>query len=271
MKPKISVLTSAYNAEPYIGESIESILSQTFKDFELIIVDDCSTDKTLKVIQKYAKKDKRIRVIVNKTNQGVGKNRNILKNNAKGIYIAWQDADDISPKNRLLHQYQYLESHPNAWIVGGYLEFFDETGILSIRKYAENDKDIRKNMFKFSPVSLGASMIRKKYLDEFGDYDPNYVPADDVEMSFRVGSKYEFGNIQEVVLKYRQVPTSYTHTRLKRMELATLKIRLHYAKGYNYKLTLIDYIYNILQFLSVYIIPSDLKIKLFDLIRNKKK
>jgi len=148
-KPLVSILMPAYNAEKYIGNSIESILNQTFKDFELIISDDASTDKTWDIIKKYKQKDGRIVVTRNAKNRYIAENRNRLIKLAKGKYIAWQDADDISDSNRIQKQYTFMEKNPKVGIVGGYLKFFDDRGVTGIRKYAENDKELRKNILQY--------------------------------------------------------------------------------------------------------------------------
>lgn len=269
--PKVSVLMPAYNAEKYISDSIDSILIQTFSDFEFVIIDDCSTDKTWDIIQEYSQKDKRIVAIKNEKNLGIAGNRNKLKKLSKGEYIMWQDADDISMEDRMQRQVDVLDKDSSIGIVGGYLQFFDETGDLNIRKYDSKDSVLRQNIFRYSPVAQPASMIRKKVLDQVGDYDLNYPPAEDLDMSFRIGKNYKFSNVQKIVLKYRETHTGATFTSLKKMELSTISIRLRYASSKEYNMRLFDHIYNILQYISIFIIPPKLKITLFSIIRNRKK
>lgn len=268
MKPTISVILPAYNAAPYIAQAIDSILKQTFKDFELIIVDNCSTDKTWHIIQSYVTKDNRIRAYQNDENLGVAGNRNQGINLAEGKYVAWQDADDISYPQRLEKQYHFMEANPKVGIVGGFLQFFDETGYLSIRKYAPDDTNLRKTVFRYSPVALPATMIRKRCLDELGDYAVEHAPAEDLEMALRIGSRYQLANLQEVVLDYRQTPHSVTFNSLKKMELETLAVRKKYAQDAAYSMTLFDRLYNGLHYISIFIIPPTWKIKLFNWLRN---
>ena len=258
----------AYNAEKYIAEAIESILNQTFKDFEFIIIDDASTDNTWDIIQEYAQRDKKIVAIKNDTNLGIAGNRNKLVSLARGEYIVWQDADDISLTNRIKHQLELMESNSELGIVGGWLEFFNEKGETSIRKYPSEDTKLRKNIFRFSPVAQPGAMIRKKCLDEMGQYDLRYPPAEDLDMSFRIGSKYKFSNLQEIVIRYRESSTSATFTKLKTIELNTLEIRKKFSNHTAYKMSFSDKIYNAIQQISIYIIPPKMKIKLFNLIRN---
>jgi len=270
-KPLVSILMPAYNAEKYIGNSIESILNQTFKDFELIISDDASTDKTWDIIKKYKQKDGRIVVTRNAKNRYIAENRNRLIKLAKGKYIAWQDADDISDSNRIQKQYEFMEKNPKIGIVGGYLEFFDDRRVTGIRKYAESDKELRKTIFRFSPIAQPTAMIRKKCFNELGLYNPQYPPAEDIDMSFRIGSKYKFANIPQVTLKYRIHPLSATYTKLRKIELSTITVRNKFKNSHHYHMSFPDLVYNILHLISVFIVPSRLKIALFIFIRNTSK
>lgn len=268
--PKVSVLMPAYNAEKYIAESIESILNQTFQDFELIIIDDCSSDNTWNIMQEYAKKDDRINIFKNEKNLGIGGNRNRLINLARGKYIVWQDNDDISLPERVEKQYTYMEENIGVGILGGYLQLFNEKENLSVRKYATDDGSLRKTIFRYSPVAQPATMIRRSCFDEVGGYDFANPLIEDIDMSFRIGSKYKFANLPEIIIKYRQNENSVTFTRLKTMELNTLKIRKKYVKNFGYEATIFDKIYNLMQYISIFIIPPRMKIRLFNLIRNSK-
>lgn len=268
--PKVSVITPAYNAEKYIAQAIESILNQTFKDFEYIIIDDCSTDSTWKIIQEYAKEDARIIALKNEKNLGIAGNRNKGTQIALGKYIIWQDADDISMLTRIEKQFRFMEENSEVGIAGSYMLFFSEIGDSGVRKYLPDDVGLRKTVFRYSPVAQPSAIVRKKCLDEFGPYDLEMPPAEDLDMSFKIGSKYKFANLQEALVKYRENPGSATFTKLKRIELNTIKIRKKYSKGYGYKMSITDNIYNFLQYLSIYIIPPKIKIELFNLIRNSR-
>lgn len=267
-EPKVSVLMPAYNAEKYIGEAIESILNQTFKDFEFIIIDDCSIDRTWEIINKYAYVDNRIIVLKNKENKGIAGNRNKLVKLAKSKYIIWQDADDISISTRIEKQYNFMEENPDVGICGGWLQFFNEKGNTSIRKYSLDDYSLRKNIFRYSPVAQPGAIIRKKSIDELGLYNLKYPPAEDIDMSFRIGSKYKFANLQEILINYRENSNSATFTNLKKIELDTLEIRKKYSEGHGYKMTLYDKIYNLIQYFSIFIIQPKLKIWIFNKLRN---
>ncbi|MDD5731926.1 MAG: glycosyltransferase family 2 protein [Patescibacteria group bacterium] len=268
--PKISVLMPAYNAEKYIGEAIESILNQTFTNFEFIIIDDCSTDKTWDIIQEYVKKNNKIRSFKNEKNLGIAGSRNKLLGLAGGKYIVWQDADDISMLDRLKHQFEFMEANKDVGICGGWLQFFSDKKEGSIRKYKQNDKDIRRTIFRYSPVAQPGAILRKEAVEFAGLYDLNYPPAEDLDMSFRIGKKYKFANLQEVVVKYRENDGSATFTKLRTIELKTISIRLRYSDGIFYKMSKADHLYNIAQYISIFLPLGRAKIFLFNLLRNSR-
>lgn len=271
-KPRVSVLMPAYNASSYIGEAIQSIINQSYKDWELIIADDASTDSTPSILADWEKKDRRIRVLHNTTNLNISKNRNKLISHAKGEYIAWQDADDVSLTHRLERQVDYMENHPEVGICGGYLELFTGNRILGVRRYPENDAELRQLVFRYAVVSQPAAIIRRKCFEELGDFDPT-IPlsqAEDLDMALRIGSRYKFANLQERVIRYRVHPASATFKKQRQMEINTIVIRRKYADGYGYSMSVWDKIYNVAQYLSIFIIPPKIKIWLFSLIRDSK-
>jgi len=259
-----------YNAEKYVEAAIRSILRQTFKMYELIIIDDHSTDDSWGIIQRLAREDKRVRAMRNPKNLYIAANRNKLIKQAKGKYIAWQDADDISLPRRLEKQYIFLEKHPDVGIVGGFLEFFNEKGPTSVRKYAADDRTLRKQIFRFSPVAQPAAMIRSVCFKECGDYNLSYPPAEDIDMSFRIGIKYKFANLQEIVLQYRESSGSATYKKVKFILKTTLKIREKYWHEKAYSPTRIDRAYNILLLALLYLLPGRAIIFLFNIVRNSR-
>jgi glycosyltransferase involved in cell wall biosynthesis len=165
--PLISVVMPVLNGEKYIGEAVKSVLNQTFKKFELIIINDGSTDNTLKVIDQF--KDKRIRIIINEKNLGLVKaiNKGIFA--AKGKYIARCDADDINKEDRFKKQIDFLEKNSNYVLVGSTVELIDELGKKIdeslVRKGYNSlpitDAQIRKEVLVRNPISHPSIMIRK--------------------------------------------------------------------------------------------------------------
>jgi len=258
-----------YNAEVYLQEAIESILNQTFKDFEFIIIDGYSTDNSYEIIKKYAKIDGRIVAIRTDENLKLIETLNMAIRIAKGKYIARMDADDISLSNRLQKQFDYMENNSEIGISGGTMQIIDTKGkVIGKRKYHLNDEHIRKNIFLYSPFSHPLIIIRKEILDKTGCYDPEYSHAEDYELYFRIGKYAKFGNLEDILLKYRVHKKSVTISKIQKMEAMTLKIRKKYSTGYGYSMTLYDKIYNMIIRMT-YFIPYKIKIWIFNFIRDE--
>lgn len=268
--PEITVVMPVYNAEAYLKDAIESILNQTFINFEFIIIDDASTDNSFKIIEDFSKKDDRIIILRNENNLGIAETRTKGTKYARGKYIAVADADDISTSKRFEKEYNYLEMHRECGVVGGFIQLFDSDSgkIIGVRKYFEDDKNLRKKLFLYCPVAQPVSMIRKEVFDNIGYYDPRYPPAEDLDLWFRIGTKYKFANIQEILLKYRVHKKSATISKIQKMESMTLEIRNKYSSGYGYSMTLSDKIYNFGISITKYIIPYKIKIWVFNFMRN---
>jgi glycosyltransferase involved in cell wall biosynthesis len=264
----VTVVIPAYNAEDYLPDAIESILKQSFQDLEIIIIDDHSKDKSWSVIQEFAKRDSRIRACRNSSNLGIAGNRNRGVSLASGKYLVWQDADDISLPTRIEKQFEFMESHPDVGIVGGYIELFRGCKTIGVRKYPSDDTSLRRCIFRYSPIAQPAAMIRLEALRKAGEYNLNYPPAEDIDMTFRIGEHHKLANINEIVIRYRESNASATFTRLRKMELSTLEIRRKHFNSVSYSATMGDRIYNLVHFVSVWLVPPRLKIRLFNLWRN---
>jgi glycosyltransferase involved in cell wall biosynthesis len=267
--PEISIVMSVYNAEKQLENSLNSIINQSFGNFEFIIVNDCSTDKTNEILERYSKKDKRIKIFNNKKNLQIAKSLNIAVKKSRAEIVARMDADDISYLNRLKIQLNFLKTHPNVAIVGANMWVIDEKGrIISRREYCTESKKLKKVIFRYSPFAHPAVMFRKNVFLEFGGYDSKLVPCEDIDLWFKIGSKYEFANIPKFLLKYRLVMDSNSHRQLKGLELLGFKIKLKAIKKYGYRPSAVDVIYNFMQFVSLWFMPSSLRLRLYDLLRS---
>ena len=267
--PKISVLMPAYNADKYISEAIESILNQTFTDFEFIIVDDSSTDKTWEIIQEYAKKDDRIIALQNEVNSKIC----ITLNNgiaiAKGKYIARMDADDWSYPDRLEKQFKFMEENPEIAISGGTMEICDEKmNVLNKRIYNLTDKEIRKKLFRYSPFSHPLIIYKTKVAKKIHGYNGRFYVAQDYDFYFRMGMLGKFGNIKNVLLRLRTHPESSSMKKARIQEKFTLMIRKMAVKKYGYRMTIADKAYNFLQWLSMYVVTPKIKFWIFNKLRQ---
>lgn len=266
--PLVSVVIPAYNAAPFLADAVRSILEQTYPHFEIIVIDDASTDDTWTVAQRCAEGDTRVAIHRNSRNLGIAGNRNRGVTLARGKYLAWQDADDMSMPTRLEKQVQLLEAHPDVAIVGGYIELFRGTTTLGVRKYAPDDASLRRCIFRYSPVAQPVAMLRLDALRSVGEYDLRYPPAEDLDMTFRLGEHYRLANVEEVLLRYRESDASATFTRLRKMESSTVAIRRHFSASPAYHMTWGDWLFNLAHRASILLVPPRLKIKLFSLWRD---
>lgn len=203
--PKVSVLMSVYNGEPYLRESIDSILDQTIQDFEFIIINDASTDRTPAILDEYQKKDRRIIILSNETNLGLAAslNRGLLR--ARGEFIARQDDDDISMPDRLELELAYMESNRKCGILGG-----GSLGIETDGSQApdwlppETDRLIRWVALFSNPFVHAAILLRKAVLDKFNlCYNENLACSQDYDLWTRLLPHCEGHNLQKYVVQRR--------------------------------------------------------------------
>ena len=268
-KPLISVVMPAHNSQKYITSAIESILTQTFKKFELIIVNDASTDATLRIIKTFAKKDPRVRFISNKKRLDIAGSLNKGIAEARAEIIARMDADDISLPNRLDAQYRLFKISRKIAAVGANIVVMDsQEKDIATRNYPERSKDLKACLFKYSPFAHPVVMFRKKIFEEVGGYDPKYSPTEDLDLWFKMGMKHEFKSVPQLLLRYRLSETSSSHSLMRRLEILVFKIRIKAIIKYGYRPNLFDVIYNILQFVTLWITPWKYRIKIYNLLRN---
>ena len=202
MDCRISVIMPVYNEQEYLKFSIESILNQTFSDFEFIIIDDGSTDDSVKIIGSY--NDSRIKFYKSEK-KGIVKQLNYGISIAKAPIIARMDADDISECSRLDEQFAYLNQHPGVDVVGSNVLFINEKAeVVCTKIYPQNHEGIEFMMPIESAVCHPAVMMRKEIFDSFGSYNEKYSGAEDYELFLNlILGGYRFYNIQKILLRYR--------------------------------------------------------------------
>lgn len=223
---KVSVLMPVYNVEKYLAEAIESIISQHFNDFELIIVDDGSTDDSLAIAEQFSARDKRVQVY-SQVNQGISRTRNKLLSLAKGEYIAWMDSDDISPPNRLMIQVGYLDNHPRTVAVGSWAMMVDEVNAdLTIWQPPIEHEHIDGRHIKGQGgnIVFASSMMRKEAVVQAGGFDDNLVGSEDLDLFLRLAEIGVLANVPEILLRYRQHVKSISHKQIDRIAKDNLNI-----------------------------------------------
>ncbi|BAY08406.1 glycosyl transferase family protein [Calothrix sp. NIES-2098] len=203
--PKISVLMSVYNGSHYLRESIESILNQTFRDFEFIIIDDCSTDKSWKIITEYSEQDERIILVKNQENLGLTKSLNKGLKIARGEYIARQDADDISLLERLEKELIFLDEHPDVALVSCNLEIINSEGFTIDKWQLACDSNLVAWYLLFYNRLGGHSqfLFRKEVILNLGGYCETFRYSQDYELLCRLAKVGKIAIIPEFLLKYR--------------------------------------------------------------------
>ena len=200
--PKITVLMSVYNGEKYLNEAIDSILAQTFKDFEFLIIDDGSTDKTGEILESYS--DQRIKIIDNEKNIGLTKSLNIGLKIAKGEFIARQDADDVSMPERLEKEVEFLEQNRNVGLVGTDYLFINEKGkVVYIVKCLNGSRELKEKLLEGNQLGHGSVMLRRECIDEVGTYREEFKFAQDFDFTLRIAEAYDVANIPKSLYKWR--------------------------------------------------------------------
>lgn len=203
----VSVIMAVRNSEKYISQAIESVLVQSFKNFECIIVDDYSSDSTYKIVKDFEKKDSRIRVIRNLKKKGPAESRNIAISHAKGKWISIIDSDDVFFPKKIEKQLHEASKNKNIIFVGSSLLFIDGTGShIAFYKYKNKSQtlknDIKKNK-SFPPHS--SYFIQKKYIKKINGYNKRYLMAPDYDLLLRLQAfnKKEFAVCEDVLTKVR--------------------------------------------------------------------
>lgn len=206
--PKISVLLAVYNGEKSIQKTIASVLNQTYDDFEVVIIDDCSTDKTAEVVQSF--NDPRLVIVTNKTNRGQINSLNLGLAKAKGTYIARTDAGDISFPKRFERQVAYLDQHPEVVVVGTGAVRYDSRGrAIDVMRMPGDAVCMRTMAVVTSPIIHISVMMRKETIIQVGGYHPDYYISADYHLWSRLLQRgFPLVNIPEVLVGYEVSPNS---------------------------------------------------------------
>ena len=201
--PLVSILLPVYNVEDFIKETIDSILAQTFIDFELIVIDDSSSDNTVNIIERYLLKDNRIKLLQNYENLGIAKTLNHGLNHAEGIYIARIDGDDLMDKTRLDKQINFLSTHLDYGLVGCWIHNINEQGkVINSSKYPVSHEQVLECIDTCSPI-LHIWMARTKLYKELNGYRGTN-PAEDYDFILRsIDAGYKVGNLAYFGAKVR--------------------------------------------------------------------
>lgn len=222
--PKVSVIMPMYNSEKYIKDAVDSILNQTYKDFELLAVyDNGTTDNTPKILEEYASKDARVKPINIKDNRGIVKALNYGLKIANGKYIARMDADDISLPSRFEKQVAFLDNNKDVILCSTYVETFgeDDNRNIVLKREEYNHEFSVYGFFNGYTLCHPAVMFRKDSIVKIGGYNDEFKCCEDLELwSKCILQKYEIAIIDDVLLKYRITSSSKSANEAKELNAA---------------------------------------------------
>lgn len=225
--PRVSIVLPTYNGERYIRASIESILNQTYKDWELIIVNDASIDSTIDIVNEYVQRDSRIRVITNSTNKKLPESLNIGFESTSGEYLTWTSDDNMYKPKAIEFMVNHLDNHSDVDMVSCIFDFIDEDGkFVKEVDYPEN----RITVDLIYGCNVGACfMYRKKLADKVGKYDKDMFCAEDYDYWCRIAVSGRIDYVNNNLYKYRNNSKSLTATKKDTIAEKTRQIRLKYA------------------------------------------
>ena len=257
-KPLVSVLIPTYNSELYIKNTLESILNQTYKNLEIVVIDDASTDNTVEILKRY--KDERIKLYVNSKNLGISGNMNKGIRLSHGKYLAIMDADDWSYPYRIEEQVHLMEENPEVVLCSGYMDICDENlSFKNTRTYPITDKDIRKAIVRYDPISHPASMWRMSELLKTELYNDKFPICRDYDLVVRISEYGKYQNIPKPLIKYRVRRDSETGKRIRQTQWYSFYIQMKAHFEYGFKITIGDNIFLLLRLLATIILPSSLQ------------
>lgn len=215
--PTVSVLMPVHNADRYVAEAVESILGQSWSDWELLIVDDGSTDRSRAIIERFAARDHRLR-LTSRPNTGYTVALNELLTQSSGEFVARMDADDVALADRLSRQVEYLRAHPEVVCVGTAVHFIDDAGrfLRDGHPGLENDEIQERILAGDCVLNHPSVMMRRGPVESVGGYRPEFEPAEDLDLWLRLAEVGRLANLAEPLMNYRQHPASFSerHQRL---------------------------------------------------------
>lgn len=201
--PAVSVLMPVFNGANHLREAIESILGQSYSDFEFLVVDDHSTDSTGEILREYCERDTRIRAAQNNNAKGTVGALNTGLGLARGEYLARMDADDISVPTRFEKQHEFLEKHHDISVCGTNMELFGAQQF--VWRLPPDHEMIRAGLIFTVFIAHATVMMRRSALEEYHyRYDPDYGCAEDYELWSRLSERYRFANLPDVLYRYRK-------------------------------------------------------------------
>lgn len=228
--PRVSVLMTIYNAGPYLRPAIDSLIAQTFPDWELIAVENGSTDQSMSVLKSYS--DHRVRVFPLEKNIGRTPALRLAFEQARGEYIAILDADDISAPGRLARQVEFLECHPDVALVGSWVQFIDEHGkVFGELKPPVNQRELQDCLGWANPIVHSSAVYRHELAKQVGGYPENFIWGQDFALTLTLAQRARIAIVDDFLCQLRMLRTGMTRAKEFQLIVATENLMLFQRAG----------------------------------------
>ena len=254
----VSVVLPVYNAEIFLPQTIKSVLSQTYKNLEIICLDYVFTDGYFYILRSYEKKDKRMKIYRLKTHRGVSLAANYAISHARGRFIARMDADDIMVKVRIEKQVKFLLGNPDVVAVGGQCKRIDAQGkSLGIKRFPLAHKEIATMVFRSIPIQQSSLMVNKNLLpSDFSWYNQELQIGEDYELYYKLLRYGKLANLLEIILFYREHDKGVSFVSQRRTFWQIWKARILGITKYGYIPDLFSFVNVLIQTLIVLVLPE---------------
>lgn len=229
MSPLVSIVLPCYNGADFLAQSIDSVIAQTFTDWELIVVNDCSKDNSLEIMHRYAEKDSRIKVVNNDVNLKLPASLNRGFSFATGKYLTWTSHDNRMGETMLEEFVHYLDEHPEIGLVTANYAAFDKTGKI-LYQVCMDEPHLR---LPHHNTICYAFMYRREVLETIGGYDENLFLIEDYDYWIRIWQKFKIGKVDKVLYYTGVNDKTLTATRKKEIAERLLWVRMHYFNSFD--------------------------------------
>lgn len=272
-QPLVSIIMPVYNAGGFLVEAVNSILKQTYQNFEFIIVDDHSTDNSWKILQKLSMKSDKIKLLQNNENVGISKTLNYAITQAKGKYIVRMDADDITHTKRIKKQINYLMENKEVVAIGTQCYVINtENKIIGKKQFPTKAKQVHDYLFKFNPVQHPTLTIKRALLPKnFFYYDHGFDGAEDLNLIFKLQQYGKVENLNEYLHYYRIHDHNSSLRNIKNIFWKAFLSRMNGVLKFGYRPSITALITTFAQTLIVLALPENIIFKLYVHMRNLNK
>lgn len=256
-KPLVSIILPVKNGEDFIAEALDSMISQTYTNWEMIVINDGSKDKTAKILSKYKKICPKINVLTNKESIGISKALNLGIKKAKGQFLARMDADDISYPSRIAKQVEYLQENHRVVAVGTQCDVINEHGdVTGMKLFPTTHREIYDTVFSFNPLQHPTLMINCALVpDDFVYYD-DLDGAEDLSLLFKIFPYGKVHNMQETLLAYRIHSANVSFQGIKQIYHQAFRARIRGVLRNGYKPSIASIFMTIVQTVAIILLPE---------------